>query len=381
MNRRTLLKFIASNALLMPFYTYAKSPSLKIKRLIVIELKGGNDGLNTVIPYSNPIYYALRPTLAIQKDSVLKLNKDIGFHHSMKEMKYLFEQKELAIVQGVGYPKPNMSHFRSIDIWNTASDSDEYLDIGWLNTLNFFQTDMLRGIILGGDYGPLVGAMHGTIKINKIKNFLHQSKQIQGRIAMVGNNHALLHILETEAEIQNSAHLLHKYLKNTKEPPYPFKKSSFAKQMASVTRLINSGIKTPFYKVSLGSFDTHFNQLNKHAKLLEELSSAIGTLRENLLASNEWDNTIIMTYSEFGRRASENASKGTDHGTAAPLFVAGGKIRGGIYGSMPSLKNLDANGNLIYTTDFRAVYEGIARGFLHASSPQTHSFHTLDLFG
>ena len=380
MDRRTLLKLIALNSLTSPFSLQAEGEvGAKHKRLILIELKGGNDGLNTVIPYQDSLYYKLRPTIAIEKEKVLQLNETIGLHPSMQGMKEIFDQNELAIIQGVGYPEPNRSHFRSIEIWDTASDSNEYLDSGWLNTLTLPQTDLLKGVILGGEYGPLSGTSKGIIKINNLKGFLQQSKQIRGRISMTGNNDALLHLLETEAEIRKSADVLKKSLDSKKALPFSFKKSDFGKQMAITTELINSGVNIPFFKVSLGSFDTHTNQPKKHARLLQELSEGISTMRKNLIASGEWENTLIMTYSEFGRRAAENASKGTDHGTAAPHFIVGGKVKGGIYGEHPSLSLLDKNADLNYTTDFRSIYKSITDEWFNVSSLQLQSFSPIPM--
>lgn len=167
MNRRTLLKFIALNSISLPFSLQAIASEIpRHKRLILIELKGGNDGLNTVIPYANPLYYKLRPNIAIKQEQVLHLDETIGLHPSMEAMKDIFEKNELAIIQGVGYPDPNRSHFRSIEILDTASNSQEYLDNGWLNTLTLPQdAGVLRGVVLGGEYGPLSGYTKGIIKI------------------------------------------------------------------------------------------------------------------------------------------------------------------------------------------------------------------------
>ena len=383
MKRRTLLKYLTLHSITLPFLLQAEEEisnksSTTHKRLVLIELKGGNDGLNTVIPYKDPLYYKLRPNIALNKSEVLPINEQLAFHPSMKEMKEIFDKDELAIIQGVGYPNPNRSHFRSIEILDTASNSQEYLDNGWLNTLTLAKTYLPKGVILGGEYGPLSGNTKGIIKINNIKGFLQKSKQIKGRISLTGNNDALLHLLETEAEIRNSADVLKKSLTESKALPIAFQKSNFGKQMHTTTELINSTADIPFFKVSLGSFDTHTNQPKKHARLLKELSEGIATMRKNLIESGEWENTIIMTYSEFGRRAAENASKGTDHGTAAPHFIVGGKVKGGIYGNHPSLKNLDKNDDLIYTTDFRSLYQSIVQDWFKVSSTILQPFSPIE---
>jgi uncharacterized protein (DUF1501 family) len=381
MNRRTLLKLIALNSLSIPLLLEANSKDyLKRRNLIFIELKGGNDGLNTVVPYQNKNYYKYRPNIALKKSDLLLLNSELALHSSLKLLKDVFDKKELAIVQGLGYPNPNLSHFRSIEIWDTASSSQEYLDSGWIKSLIPNNDKLLNGIVLGGEYGPLFNIQNGIIKINNIQNFLQQSRQIKGRISIIEENSSLLHILQTELEIQNSANLLRKSLKKNKKIPFLFKKSNFGKQMSMATELINSNINIPFYKLSLKSFDTHTNQLNKHSRLLNELSEGISTMRKNLIESKKWKDTIIVTYSEFGRRVSENANRGTDHGTAAPHFIIGGKVNGGIYGKHPSLSLLDNSNNLIHTTDFRSLYATLAKECTGTIPTHLKLFKTIPIF-
>lgn len=381
MNRRTLLKLLAFHAAFFPFGLHAEAKGdFKYKHLILIELKGGNDGLNTLIPYSDPIYYQLRPKIAIAKEELLPLNKALALHPSMVGLKETYDAGDMAIIQGLGYPKPNRSHFRSIEIWDTASGPEEYLDKGWLENLNLKEPARLQGIILGGEYGPLSGAKQGIVKINNIQGFLNQSRHIHGQIYMTGDNKALAHLLKTEAGIRQSADILSRYLDKKKPLAYPFAKSDFGRQLHAATQLINSDINIPFFKLSLGGFDTHINQPQKHARLLQQLSRGISTLRKNLIESGEWNNTVIMTYSEFGRRAAENASKGTDHGAATVHFVIGGKIKGGIYGKQPRLDKLDKNGDLTYTTDFCSLYKTIAKGWIGSTSEQLKGFVALPLW-
>jgi len=381
MNRRTLLKWTALYAAALPFALYGKeAKGAKQRHLILIELKGGNDGLNTLIPYSDPLYYRLRPKIAIPKKELLPLNDSLALHPSMGDMKKIYESGDMAIIQGVGYPDPNRSHFRSIEIWDTASNSNEYLDSGWLESLNPKEQAKLQAIILGGEYGPLSGAERGIIKINNIQGFLNQSRRIHAQIYMTGDNDALTHILKTEAEIRQSADILSRYFDKNRALPYPFAKGNFGRQLKMTAQLIQSGIDTPFFKLSLGSFDTHINQKPKQARLLKQLSEGIAALRQNLIESGKWKDTVIMTYSEFGRRAAENASRGTDHGTAAPHFVIGGSIKGGLYGDQPPLEHLDKNGDLVYTTDFRALYRTVAEDWLGRSSTRLKGFDTLPLF-
>ena len=358
MNRRTLLKYLAFNTLTLPLILSANQniPKNKNTRLILIELKGGNDGLNTLIPYADPLYYYYRPNIAIQEKDVLKLNANVGLHPSLMELKELFDLGEVAIFQGVGYENPNRSHFRSIEIWDTASKSDEYLDNGWVKSIKIQNTSDIKGVVLGGEYGPLSGFENGIIKIDNINSFLNKSKKLQNNLYLSLNNDALEHVLKTEIEIKKSALKLEEKLKNAKPLKHSFEKNNFAQQMNIATQLINAKTNIPFYKISLASFDTHQNQLNPHANLLKQLSHAIYTMRQNLLENDEWKNTTIMTYSEFGRRVEENGSNGTDHGTSSVHFVIGGNISGGLKGIYPDLAVLDKNGDLKYTTDFKKMY-------------------------
>jgi len=380
MDRRTLLRFLALNALALPYLLNAEQTPAKkapFRRLVLIELNGGNDGLNMIIPYNDPRYYAMRPNIAVDRASVLPINDTLAFHPSLQALKPLYDVHELAIVQGVGYPHPNRSHFRSIDIWDTASSSDEYLEEGWINTLESLQPLQTRGVVLGGELGPLGGATSGVIKIDRLKSFLNQSKNLTARITYVNDNDALLHILETEAEINKSASLLRKFLVNAEPLPFPFQQSPFGNQLEIATKIIDSGLPIPVLKLRLGPFDTHMNQPQTHAKLLGELAEGIATLRKNLLASGQWNDTLVMTYSEFGRRVAENASRGTDHGTAAPHFLAGGAVKGGLYGTAPSLDDLDANGDLKFTTDFRALYHTVQKQWFRTGSERLEGFPLL----
>lgn len=357
MTRRNFLKTLTFSAVALPFLDL-KALSSKNHNLILIELKGGNDGLNTLIPYSNPLYYKYRPNIGIPEHQVLKINQEVGLHPSLKYLKDLFDKKEVSIYQGVGYENPNRSHFRSIEIWDTESKSDEYLQEGWLKKHIPINSDSIKGVVLSGEYGPLSGFEDGVINIENINAFVKKSRLIKKNKSSLDYNKALTHILNTEEEIVDSAFILKERIKDSKPLSFPFEKNNFAKQMQIATQLINTDINIPFYKLSIGSFDTHINQLPSHARLLSQLSHAIYTMRENLIESNMWQNTTIMTYSEFGRRVQENANKGTDHGTAAPHFIIGGNISGGrLFGRYPELNKLDENGDLKYTFSMNDYYK------------------------
>lgn len=323
--------------------------------LILIELKGANDGLNTVVPYADPAYAKLRPRLALEPASLITLTEREALHPSLKPIHALWENKQLAIVQGLGYPSPNLSHFRSIEIWETASKSEEYLDAGWL-ARTFAQTPPPRafaadGVVVGSnDMGPLSGLGTRTIALADTAQFLRTA-----RLAQAGRderNNALKHILAVESEIVHAAGKLNtNYAFKTEFP-----KNAFAGQIRTAAQLVasNAGIAT--IRLTLGSFDTHANQLGTHANLLRDLAEGIAALQLALTELNRWDSTVIMTYAEFGRRPKENQSNGTDHGTANVHFVTGGKVNGGLYGQAPALTRLDGNGNLPFAVDFRSMY-------------------------
>ena len=329
--------------------------------LILIELKGANDGLNTVIPYADPTYVSLRPRLAIARDQVLPISEHEGMHPSLKPLMALWDKKELAVVQGLGYPNPNLSHFRSIEIWDTASKSEEYLDAGWLArtfaavpTPRTFAAD---GVVVGSsDMGPLSGQGVRTIALADTAQFLRNARLAQANSDQPDKrNAALKHILGVEREIIHAASKLNtNFAFNTE-----FSRSPFGNQVRTAAQLVASNAGIAAIRLSLGGFDTHANQLVTHANLLKELAEGMATLKSALDELSRWDSTLVMTYAEFGRRPKENQSGGTDHGTANAHFVAGGRVKGGLYGEAPRLTRLDGNGNLPFAVDFRSLYASV----------------------
>lgn len=323
--------------------------------LVLIELKGANDGLNTVIPFEDRAYRELRPRIAIPRDQVLQLVPGTGLHPSLKPMMDLWERKELAVVQGIGYPSPNLSHFRSIEIWDTASKSDEYLDDGWL-TRAFKSQPVPRsfaadGVIVGAtEMGPLQGLGTRAIAVSNTENFLRQARL--ARPVEDQRNSALRHILAVERDIVQAAGKLN--------ANYSFKtvfpQGGFGSQVKTAAQLVASNAGIAVIRLSLGGFDTHVNQPGIHANLLKQLAEGIEALKSALTELNRWNNTLVMTYAEFGRRPKENQSNGTDHGTANAHFLMGGRVKGGLYGQAPQLERLDGNGNLPFAVDFRSVY-------------------------
>jgi uncharacterized protein (DUF1501 family) len=353
MKRRDFLAASVA-ALLAPRVAFAAAPADYRRLLILIELKGGNDGLNTVVPYADENYYTLRPRLAVRRDDVLQLDARTGLHPALKPLMPLWQARELAIVQGVGYPQPNLSHFRSIEIWDTASRSDEYLSEGWLARQFAAQPApagfAADGVSVGGaDLGPLSGTGARAIALSDPESFLRQARLANP--AGAKRNAALSHILKVEADIVQAASQLNAGTAFRTE----FPRGPFGNAVRTAAQLAANGAGIAAIRISLGNFDTHQNQLGQHQRLLGELADGIAALKNALIEIARWDSTLVMTYAEFGRRPQENNSMGTDHGTASTHFVAGGRVRGGLYGQAPQLGALEG-GNLLHAVDFRSLY-------------------------
>ena len=340
-----------------------RAAGLSDRVLVLVELKGGNDGLNTVVPYQDDTYYRLRDTIAIRREDVLPIDSRVGLHPALADLLPLWEKGELAVVQGVGYPQPNLSHFRSIEIWDTASKSSEYLSDGWVaramqagygERASFTTQGVLVG---GGDAGVFAGGR--AIRLNNPEAFVNQAVLAAPR--RIEGNPALQHLLRLEDDVSQAAQGL-------RAPRVAFQGAfpdgAFGNALRAVAQVVASQrgrAGVPVLVVSLGSFDTHQNQLPQHANLLRQLATGISALRAALTEIGAWDRTLVMTFSEFGRRARQNGSNGTDHGTAAPNFIAGGAVRGGLWGKAPDLQLLDENHNLRHSTDFRQLYATVAR--------------------
>jgi len=333
--------------------------------LVLVELNGGNDGLNTVIPYADPLYAKLRPTIGLPREQLVQLTDNVGLHSGLAPLQSAWAERELAIVQGVGYAEPNLSHFRSIEIWESASDSDELLPDGWLARVLVKQPGAGRrpaeGAVFGRpSIGPLMGANARAVLMDSVQNFTNKATKVQPLTAS-GGNAALAHVVRTQGEIARAGELLAAKLQAKPTPiQTPFPKTGLGGQMSNAARLIASGADVPVIKVSLGSFDTHTYERNTHDRLMAELGGALGAFRLAMLETGQWSRVAVMTYSEFGRRAGENSAQGTDHGTAAPHFVMGPGVRGGFHGKAPALDDL-TDGNLKHQVDFRDMYASVLK--------------------
>jgi uncharacterized protein (DUF1501 family) len=357
MKRREFLSTIgaATVAALAPVSAFAQRGANYDRLLVLVELKGGNDGLNTVVPYTQETYRELRPRLAIPRDQVLQLDEASGLHPSLEALMPVWKDGRLAVVQGVGYPGANLSHFRSIEIWETASRSNEYLAEGWLSrafaaapTPRAFAAD---GVVVGGAaMGPFAGGATRAIALTDTEQFLRQA-----RLAVPSGqagNAALGHLLRVERDIVQAAASLNADYPYTTE----FPRTGIGNAVRTAAQVIASGAGVAAIKIAQASYDTHSFQAGTHATLLRNLADALVALRSALVEIGRWDNTLIMTYSEFGRRPRENLSNGTDHGTASAHFMMGGRVKGGLHGAPPELARLDGNGNLPFAVDFRDLY-------------------------
>jgi uncharacterized protein (DUF1501 family) len=340
------------------------------KLLVLVELKGGNDGLNTVVPYADSSYYALRPKLAIARDQVVQLSDRVGLHPALAPLAGFWRERELAVLQGVGYPAPNLSHFRSIEIWDTASASDVYLQDGWVARAFMRQPVdagyVADGVVVGSnDLGPLAGRGVRTLTLGDTQTFLNRARLAQP--AAAAPNEALAHILKVEADIvQARAHLVADRAFETEFPSTPF-----GNAVKAACQVIANPSAVAAVRLTLTGFDTHTNQLGTHARLLGVLAGGLTALKSALVELGRWNESLIVTYAEFGRRPKENLSLGTDHSTASAHFALGGRVVGGLYGEAADLTALTADGNPRHALDFREVYATVLERWWNVDARST----------
>lgn len=356
--------------------------------LVVVQLAGGNDGLNTVVPYSMEEYYKYRRVLAIPKDQVLKLEDGVGLHPGATGLKELFDDGKMAVIQGVGYPNPNRSHFQSMDVWHTA-DPDLKRHNGWLG--RFFDNscagadpgpEPISGIALmkeappamqGEKFMPLafddIGALtwRGNTKDARAQAAFRKLNNIDGDLP--GSGPELAQYLERAAL---KAQLGADDLRTAVGREIPARRGrgggrggDLERQLSLVARMIAADLPTRVYYVSMGGFDTHTGQEGRHRQLMTQLGNAIKDFVDTLEEQKLLDRVVVLTFSEFGRRVQENASGGTDHGEAAPMFLFGSQVKAGVHEKHPSLANLH-RGDLTFGVDFRRVYAAVLRDWLKA---------------
>ncbi len=337
--------------------------------LVVITLYGGNDGLNTVIPYKDPIYFSSRPDISYKPETMLPLDAELALNPAMKGLKALWDQKKVAIVRGVGYPDPDHSHFSSMAKWQTASPA-KHIATGWLGRwVDTQEEDALLAISLGSVLPPmLAGAKRsgsalplgglvipkGDLATQCLKLSRPVQKDSKLMAAAATSMRNLFNISTSVQPILKSPAPVAPDLPTT-NGGNAGGDSNLAQQLDVVAKLIAAGSPTKVWSVSLGGFDTHANEANAQAELLGVVSDSLSRFMGQLKATTRSNDVTIMVYSEFGRRVAGNGSQGTDHGTSGPMFVVGNSVKGGFYGDQPSLKNL-VKGDLAVTTDFRDVY-------------------------
>lgn len=332
--------------------------------LVLVELKGGNDGLNTVVPYADPAYRRLRPNLAIDRDQIVQLSPELGLNPGLKPLFESWKSGDMGILLGLGYPNPNRSHFRSIEIWDTASASNQYLSEGWIaramqgnpRPASF----TLDSVVIDDNVLPVSGPGVRNIVLRDVENFIQQAERMKQAAADRGSNPALRHLLKVQGEIHQAAFTLRDRMKAAPAPAVEMPSNPFGKQLDLALRLLMSKTPLAVIKVGLGGFDTHARERETHDRLMGILGEGLAAFSTSLKKSGLWDRVLVMTYSEFGRRVAENGSRGTDHGTAAPHFVMGGKVKGGFHGRQPLLNDL-SEGDVKHTVDFRNVFATVSQ--------------------
>lgn len=379
-DRRRFLGALGVGAASLPllslpgFVTAQQSVPQRGNILVLVELSGGNDGLNTVIPITDPAYRALRPDIGISAQNALSIDPDTALHPALRTVADLWDRGDVQIVEGVGYPNPNRSHFRSIEIWDAGDGASSIAREGWVASA-FGRSAPLpvdaHGLVLGGSMGPLSGegrfsAMRDEQTfIDTLDNLPDMHHPVRPEAA----RSPLEHVLETYESAQVTGDIIRRKLEASRARQWDFPQSELGEQLRTAARLLDAGVDVPVLKVVQDGYDTHDAQPFQHHALLEDLGQATRAFANAMQDIGLWDRVTVLTYSEFGRTARENASGGTDHGTAAPVFVMGGQVAGGLTGGRPSLTDL-IDGEMVHTTDYRSLYRAVLADLWHIDAPQ-----------
>lgn len=400
------------------FADAAMAASAGPRILVVVQLSGGNDGLNTVIPHADDAYHAARPKLAIAASDVLRIDDAVGLHPSMGALRERFDDGQVSIIQGVGYDQPNRSHFESMDIWHTCRRKDQSRPDGWIGrflsqsgtaaggdvpamhlgrepqplaiasrdvpvpTIRDLREFQLRGknpralrTLLDGSFATPVAAEMKTAETNPAGMSMPES----GATGPASND--LLQFLRSSTQAAMAASARVQEASTDYRPVVAYPDSELGQKMRVIAQLIDAGLNTRIYYVGLDGFDTHSRQAATHANLLRQYSDAVSALVRDLHGHGHGDRVCVMTFSEFGRRVAENASEGTDHGAAGPMFLCGGGLRGGVVGPRVDLEQL-REGDLAHTVDFRQVYASVLTDWLGGppASILGGDYPPLDLF-
>ena len=373
MKRRDFLKqtTFASSMFFVPQFlkVFEQIPKKNFgnKKIVIIQLKGGNDGLNTVVPFRNDIYYQQRKNIALKENEILKISDEVGLHKSLEPLHNLYEKGFVSIINNVGYPNPNLSHFRATDIWQTASDSNQFLQNGWVGRyLDITKGKPTKAIEVDESLSLLLkGKTQNGLAVTDAKTLYNSLKEPFYKNVINANTdahlseHNLGYLYNTMIDAESSAKYIFEKTK-VKAASNNYPKNLFGKQLKTISQFINSGLDTQVFYAGLTGFDTHANQPNTQAKLLKTYAESMAVFVEDLEKNNNFDDVLILTFSEFGRRVKQNESQGTDHGAANNVFLIGKNLKKqGLYNNLPNLADLDANGNLKYEIDFREVYATI----------------------
>jgi uncharacterized protein (DUF1501 family) len=365
MNRRNFLSLTGTftgGSLLLPDFLYAFGSQSNLvlgeQCIVFIQMNGGNDGLNTFIPFEDSLYYEYRTKIALSKNDIISKNKGMAFHPALKDFATMQQNGDLTIIQNVGYPEPNRSHFRSQEIWQTASDSNKYLTTGWLGRyldLQCQEHQPTAGVNIDSiDNLALKGNEPNSITVkdpNRFKIITNTDDAIT-----LSDNPQLDFVRKIANSVFEGSDDIQKALrKSTSEISYP--KTGLGKNLEWIARLIKGNLNSKVYYTSQNGYDTHDNQITVQQRNLSELNDAIYSFYAELKKAQLLQNVTLVVFSEFGRRVKDNGN-GTDHGTAAPLFIIGGNTKGKVIGNNPNLSDLD-NGDLKYEIDFRSVYASL----------------------
>lgn len=364
------------------------------KTLVVLQLSGGNDGLSTVVPYSDPLYGNARSTTRLGENAVLRINERVGLHPNLKDLKELYDAGQMTIVQGASYPNPTRSHFEAMDIWHAGDKAGARRGSGWLgraiDAACGNELTPLHSVNLGGRV-PL--ALHGErsrpVALQNPESFQWRGNGNErpafGKLNMPEEEmlpvRPVDYLRRVAANANQSSEVIRQATQGYRaSTAYPAN-NRFAEELRLVAAMIAARLDTRIFYVSLGGFDTHANQRGKHDNLMRTFSTAVGAFMTDLRAQGLLGDVLVMSFSEFGRRVKENGSRGTDHGVAGPMFFFGTTLRGGLVGEHPSLERL-VKGDLAMTTDFRQAYASVLDGWLGAASEKVlgDRWQPLDLF-
>ncbi len=354
--------------------------------LVVLQMSGGHDGLSAVVPFRNDDYLRNRKSTLVKPGEVLKVNDEFGFHPNLTDFKDLLDAGSIAVIQGVGYPEPVRSHFKSMDVWHTADNSPVAVSRGWVGRYcdHAFKDDLdpKLNLAIGGGKSPraIRGKAHPGIAFDRPTSFRYRAQAGDEQLAetyrmlnrktaagKAKNKNLGLVAATTVAANASSEQILRLAARNKSGVSYPRTKLGTALQ--TVAALIAGGLSTRVYYVTMGGFDTHRTQRRRHDRLMTELGQSVSAFQKDLSKQGNAGRVMTMAFSEFGRRVKENASQGTDHGKAGPMFLLGPAVKAGIHGELPSLAAADLDkGDLAWNTDFRSVYATVLEKWLHTGS-------------